>query len=249
MTQLIVFRPIQGIGAGGMQPIALTIVGDIFKIEERAISGRLIAKVGFRVLVRFGFFLVAASAIWLTFAMTHGASAGTLRIGSAFLGLGMGFSNTPLVIAVQTSVGFAGAAREAGGAELVARILGPDRRNVDANFFRKPERRRGGAPAEMLKEVNLTTRLLTSLSSCRPPRRGDGAVSARNDVSTACRARIRRGGASRSRGPSKTSTWMRLRSRSWSTPTRLRRSAATCFRCACASLQPALTPSGASARS
>lgn len=70
------------------------------------ISGRRIAKAGFRVLVRTGFFLVAASSLWLTFAMTHGASASTLRIGAAFLGLGMGFSNTPLVIAVQTSVGF-----------------------------------------------------------------------------------------------------------------------------------------------
>lgn len=36
MTQLIVFRAIQGIGAGGMQPMAITIVGDIFSIEERA---------------------------------------------------------------------------------------------------------------------------------------------------------------------------------------------------------------------
>ena len=33
---LIVFRAIQGLGAGGLQPIALTIVGDIFEIEERA---------------------------------------------------------------------------------------------------------------------------------------------------------------------------------------------------------------------
>ena len=134
-----------------------------------AISGRLIAKLGFRVLVRAGFFLVAASSLWLTYAMMHGASAGTLRIGSAFFGIGMGFSNTPLVIAVQTSVGFsqrgvatastmffrniggtvavgvmgvvlagallAGAAREVGGAELVARILGPDRRNVEATVL------------------------------------------------------------------------------------------------------------------
>ncbi len=36
MTQLIVFRTIQGIGAGSMQPIALTIVGDIFELKERA---------------------------------------------------------------------------------------------------------------------------------------------------------------------------------------------------------------------
>jgi EmrB/QacA subfamily drug resistance transporter len=36
MTQLIVFRAVQGLGAGSMQPMAMTIVGDIFNIEERA---------------------------------------------------------------------------------------------------------------------------------------------------------------------------------------------------------------------
>lgn len=36
MTALIVFRAIQGIGAGGLQPVTLTIVGDIFDIDERA---------------------------------------------------------------------------------------------------------------------------------------------------------------------------------------------------------------------
>jgi EmrB/QacA subfamily drug resistance transporter len=36
MKWLIVFRAIQGIGAGALQPIAMTIIGDIFTIEERA---------------------------------------------------------------------------------------------------------------------------------------------------------------------------------------------------------------------
>jgi EmrB/QacA subfamily drug resistance transporter len=36
MTQLILFRALQGLGAGVMQPMALTIVGDIFDLEERA---------------------------------------------------------------------------------------------------------------------------------------------------------------------------------------------------------------------
>jgi EmrB/QacA subfamily drug resistance transporter len=35
MTQLIAFRALQGIGAGGVQPIALTIVGDLFTVQER----------------------------------------------------------------------------------------------------------------------------------------------------------------------------------------------------------------------
>src|SRR6266480_3741933 len=36
MTQLIVFRGIQGLGAGGVMPVVLTIIGDIFTLEERA---------------------------------------------------------------------------------------------------------------------------------------------------------------------------------------------------------------------
>jgi EmrB/QacA subfamily drug resistance transporter len=36
MTMLIVFRAIQGIGAGGVLPIATTIVGDIYSAEDRA---------------------------------------------------------------------------------------------------------------------------------------------------------------------------------------------------------------------
>jgi EmrB/QacA subfamily drug resistance transporter len=36
MIQLIAFRAVQGLGAGGLQPVAMTIVGDIFKPAERA---------------------------------------------------------------------------------------------------------------------------------------------------------------------------------------------------------------------
>lgn len=36
MPQLIAFRAVQGIGAGGLVPLALTIVGEIFSLEERA---------------------------------------------------------------------------------------------------------------------------------------------------------------------------------------------------------------------
>jgi EmrB/QacA subfamily drug resistance transporter len=35
MEMLIAFRAIQGLGAGAMQPIALTIIGDIFDVRER----------------------------------------------------------------------------------------------------------------------------------------------------------------------------------------------------------------------
>src|SRR5690242_15186592 len=36
MVQLIIFRAIQGLGAGAVLPIVLTIIGDIFSLEERA---------------------------------------------------------------------------------------------------------------------------------------------------------------------------------------------------------------------
>jgi MFS family permease len=36
MTQLIVFRGLQGLGAGGIMPVVLTILGDIFTLKERA---------------------------------------------------------------------------------------------------------------------------------------------------------------------------------------------------------------------
>ena len=36
MTQLIVFRAIQGIGAGAVIPLSMTIVGELYALEERA---------------------------------------------------------------------------------------------------------------------------------------------------------------------------------------------------------------------
>ncbi|MCP3144905.1 MDR family MFS transporter [Pyxidicoccus xibeiensis] len=36
MNMLIAFRTLQGLGAGAMQPVALTIIGDMYTLEERA---------------------------------------------------------------------------------------------------------------------------------------------------------------------------------------------------------------------
>ncbi len=36
MLQLVLFRAVQGLGAGGIQPLAFTIIGDIFTFEQRA---------------------------------------------------------------------------------------------------------------------------------------------------------------------------------------------------------------------
>jgi predicted MFS family arabinose efflux permease len=168
MVGLLTFVPLYAQGVLGASPteagstIAATAVTWPF---ASAIAGRLIVKVGFRPIVRGGFFLIAVAAAGLTFAMGSGTSLSVLRIGAALFGIGMGVANTPLVIAVQTSVGFsqrgvatastmffrniggtvavgtmgvvgarallARAARAAGGDDLVARILGPERRSVD----------------------------------------------------------------------------------------------------------------------
>src|SRR5918998_1292024 len=36
MTQLIVFRAVQGLGAGALVPLGMTIIGDVYTVEERA---------------------------------------------------------------------------------------------------------------------------------------------------------------------------------------------------------------------
>lgn len=52
MQTLIVMRAVQGIGAGSMQPITITIIGDIFTVEERArIQGIFGAVWGFSAMV------------------------------------------------------------------------------------------------------------------------------------------------------------------------------------------------------
>ena len=172
MVGLVTFVPLYAQGVLGATPTqagtTIATMAVTWPIAS-AVSGRLIAKVGFRNLVRAGFAFIAGSALWLALAMMGGASASTLRIGAALFGIGMGIANTPLIIAIQSSVTFsqrgvatastmffrniggtvavgamgvvlsrallAGAAREAGGADLVARILGPDRRNVEASVL------------------------------------------------------------------------------------------------------------------
>ncbi|HMN00422.1 MAG TPA: MFS transporter, partial [Anaerolineales bacterium] len=36
MTQLIIFRAIQGLGAGGVQPLAFIMIGEMFSLQQRA---------------------------------------------------------------------------------------------------------------------------------------------------------------------------------------------------------------------
>ena len=54
MVQLVIYRGIQGLGAGGIMPVVLTILGDIFTLEERADSGILQRRLGHGVAGRAG---------------------------------------------------------------------------------------------------------------------------------------------------------------------------------------------------
>lgn len=135
-----------------------------------AISGRLIPKFGFRGLVRVGGLFLVVGAVWVAYVSQMGgelASIPMLRVGAALFGIGMGLSNTSLIIAVQSAVTFRerGVAtassvffRNIGGTlgvgvmgavltrtlsrhvdgqdagALVAKLLGPERRNAAAEL-------------------------------------------------------------------------------------------------------------------
>jgi EmrB/QacA subfamily drug resistance transporter len=66
LTQLVLFRAIQGLGAGGVQPIANTIVGDVFPPVERArVQGWLSGVFGIAALIGPSFgALIAAHGNW-----------------------------------------------------------------------------------------------------------------------------------------------------------------------------------------
>jgi len=172
MVGLLTFVPLYAQGVLGSTPteagttIAAMAVTWPF---ASAVSGRLIVKVGFRALVRVGFVIVAAAAVMLAVFVGKGATPMQIRLIAAVFGIGMGIANTPLVIAVHTSVSFsqrgvatastmffrniggtvavgvmgvvlarallAGAAQGMGGSALVARMLGPDRRHVEAGVL------------------------------------------------------------------------------------------------------------------
>jgi MFS family permease len=69
-----------------------------------ALGGRLLPRLGYRILIRGGLLLTALSALALALLLRPGADVGVLRLVTAAYGLGLGFANTALVIAVQSSV-------------------------------------------------------------------------------------------------------------------------------------------------
>jgi EmrB/QacA subfamily drug resistance transporter len=69
-----------------------------------AISGRILPRVGFRILVRSGLIISALAAIALALLLRPGVSLHLPQAMSALYGVGLGLANTALLIAVQTSV-------------------------------------------------------------------------------------------------------------------------------------------------
>jgi MFS family permease len=109
MIGLVTFIPLYAQGVLGSTPTqaGATIAGMAVSWPvASAISGRLIRRLGFRTPVRIGMVVVALAAVLIAIALGHGATSTELRLGSVAFGVGMGFANTALIIAVQTSVGF-----------------------------------------------------------------------------------------------------------------------------------------------
>ena len=69
-----------------------------------AISGRVLPRVGFRILVRSGLLISAIAAATLALLLRPTASLHVPQALSALFGVGLGLANTALLIAVQTSV-------------------------------------------------------------------------------------------------------------------------------------------------
>jgi EmrB/QacA subfamily drug resistance transporter len=68
------------------------------------LAGRILPRTGYRALIRGGLALTFCAALGLSFLLRPGADLWSLRLAMVFYGLGLGFANTPLIIAVQSSV-------------------------------------------------------------------------------------------------------------------------------------------------
>jgi len=68
------------------------------------LAGRFLPRTGYRVLIRGGLSLTFCAAAALSLVLRPGADLWAIRASMALYGLGLGFANTPLIIAVQSSV-------------------------------------------------------------------------------------------------------------------------------------------------
>ena len=71
MIELIVFRGLQGLGAGGVMPVVLTIIGDIFTLQERAKIQGLFAVWGTASLAGNRRRIFVAQNVWLAVDFLH----------------------------------------------------------------------------------------------------------------------------------------------------------------------------------
>ncbi|MFA6147059.1 MAG: MDR family MFS transporter [bacterium] len=68
------------------------------------LAGRILPRTGYRALIRGGLAMTSCAALGLSFLLRPGADLWSLRLAMLFYGLGLGLANTPLIIAVQSSV-------------------------------------------------------------------------------------------------------------------------------------------------
>jgi EmrB/QacA subfamily drug resistance transporter len=132
------------------------------------LSGRSLGKLGYRRLIRGGFVLATTATLVLWWLVAHRGGVWPMRAAVFLLGLGLGTTNTPLIVAVQESVTFGerGVAtasmtffRSIGGAILVgglgavlASALGRSVPHEVVNRLFGPERGRD-LPLEILRSV------------------------------------------------------------------------------------------------
>lgn len=107
MLSFVTFLPLytEGVRRLGVFYAGLSIIpmGICWPIAS-GISARILPRIGFRALLRSGLVLVFVGSLWEAVSAFLAWPFPTLMIGMAVLGLGMGFSNIPLLFSVQTSV-------------------------------------------------------------------------------------------------------------------------------------------------
>jgi len=107
MLSFVTFLPlyVEGVHRLGVFAAGLSIIpmGIGWPVAS-GISARLLPKLGFRVLLRTGLFLVFSGCLFVAFSASQGYPFPALMVGMGLLGLGMGFANIPLLFSVQSSV-------------------------------------------------------------------------------------------------------------------------------------------------
>jgi MFS family permease len=107
MLSFVTFLPLytEGVRRLGVFYAGLSIIpmGICWPLAS-GISSRLLPKLGFRSLLRSGLVLVFVGSLWDALSAFFSFPFVTLMLGMAVIGLGMGFSNIPLLFSVQTAV-------------------------------------------------------------------------------------------------------------------------------------------------